>query len=1432
MSVKYKLGVGDSDDWEVGNEIIVPIDGIDIEIPKGTEVTFDGDIIGSGGVLIGGNQVLDSSVIFNRKIALPSMTLRDIHATIGSHASVENTDFVVNQGSLALGTSLPISVEGYSNISLQVGRLSGFGSTPQAGGLPNPLTLDIHPGARFARGQSPGLFHAGNTVLQAGSILEVELNGSSVGGSLGYDQVDIDGTIGIGGAILAVDLGFQAADGQEFLIIDNDGSDAIVGTFAGLPEGTAFDVDGKRFYITYVGGDGNDVVLQRNRQPVSSHQAETVNEDTLLSSSVNATDPDADSMMFSVATPPAHASSFNLNTDGTFTYQANEHYSGSDSFEYFADDGDKTATLTVTIDVTPVADTPVLNVSDVSGDEGTPFLLPITSSLVDMDGSESLSFVISGVPENTVLNQGSLDTNTGDWLLASSGIDGLTLESPDNQTFTLTVTATAKESANGDFASTVDTMEVAVDNVAPTLSFSDHIAGSQLLREWTDLITITDPGFDDAAQATSETFTYTIDWDDGTAVDNGTATIDAVGALPVGEDPSALTQASFDASHTYAEDGRYDVTVTVTDDDGGVTVATFEVRVMIRLLDVTYDDSTAVLTFTDLIDAATVTHDSVRFTGTMSGLLNDESASFVVAGPVVTVPLFHAPFASEQVSLILPADRDEGNKPGVWSARSNPIYQPEIFTETVVPTGGTGNWVRSRVSDDFGLSATDIGDLNRDGTLDVLDATHYALQEGETWTWEPAVEWNLNSSLDIVDLVDFDGDGVLEPYAAGGFQYSDGSAYADFDLDGEVEHFSSPYFGAATLVGYEVEGVAIENDVVINPSPSTISGSSEYGDVVAGDFDGDGDMDVMRDRWMWLNPIRNPPADGVTVHEFSSPALVPNGGSFGNDILEIDVADLNGDGRDDLLVRTIDTIAVALAPAGDFVTPIGIAWPEVFSVDDFSPNNPYGSAVLDFDADGDLDLALVFTPESEPQGIYFYNNDGLGNFARQSFYAYPSIYSDPEAADINGDGAVDLVFDNNQVLLNAPVGNGAIEGELTQYAPTNGRQFGEFGTQFDFEGDSGITGQSWQSAETPDSITLWNRDGSNWSEAAIFDLSSDPIDTITDVAATDSAAAVTSYYSPQPFERLTTLRFFNRQQDDTWTQAEQFDLPISAIRGPVDVDGDRAVVYVADVSSGGAVRTYGRDGAGMWSETTTATIGSLPDSSYGSVELAGDHLFVTQPRSLTTIDDTTYRGSVEVYEWSGTGWDHLSQILPASDNTYGIGSSFSYSDGRFVADIGTNEVAVYSTADFVSWQVEQILPVSANFAYFSSGNFGSLALSGDLLAIGDQADTEQGTGAGAVSLYRFDDINGWQFDRKIVDTASDSFSFAPEKFGIVDFNGDELWIGAPGDDQELTDAGSLFLYVDNPVVEPVNPGDFNNDLVVNLADYTVYRDNLVLPTKP
>lgn len=117
----------------------------------------------------------------------------------------------------------------------------------------------VNSGGTLSPGASPGIINTGNLLLAAGSTLSAEINGTTPGTQ--YDRVNVTGTVALGGATLALAVGFAPAPGDTFTIVDNDGADAVTGTFAGLPEGASIVAAGATFVVSYVGGTGNDVVL-------------------------------------------------------------------------------------------------------------------------------------------------------------------------------------------------------------------------------------------------------------------------------------------------------------------------------------------------------------------------------------------------------------------------------------------------------------------------------------------------------------------------------------------------------------------------------------------------------------------------------------------------------------------------------------------------------------------------------------------------------------------------------------------------------------------------------------------------------------------------------------------------------------------------------------------------------------------------------------------------------------------------------------------------------------------------------------------------------------------------------------------------------------------------------------------------------------------
>ena len=119
-------------------------------------------------------------------------------------------------------------------------------------------------------GLGAGELASKTVTLRPGSTLRVELNGTVPGVS--YDRLSVTGAVNLVGCSLDASISFAAAVGEAFAIIDNDGNDAVTGTFNFLPQNDTFELGGQLFRISYTGGDGNDVVLTRANTPPSLSQ--------------------------------------------------------------------------------------------------------------------------------------------------------------------------------------------------------------------------------------------------------------------------------------------------------------------------------------------------------------------------------------------------------------------------------------------------------------------------------------------------------------------------------------------------------------------------------------------------------------------------------------------------------------------------------------------------------------------------------------------------------------------------------------------------------------------------------------------------------------------------------------------------------------------------------------------------------------------------------------------------------------------------------------------------------------------------------------------------------------------------------------------------------------------------------------------------------
>jgi PKD repeat protein len=123
----------------------------------------------------------------------------------------------------------------------------------------------------------------------------------------------------------------------------------------------------------------------------------------------------------------------------------------------------------------------------------------------------------------------------------------------------VTLTVTDKDGAT----SSQELFSVIVSNVAPTVTAAPMlpmtILENQQVSISAPIATFTDPEF-----AANPLFTYSINWGDGSPADTGSATVDTLGSVGV---PTAGS-ISGTQTHTYADNGTFTVTVSVTDENG------------------------------------------------------------------------------------------------------------------------------------------------------------------------------------------------------------------------------------------------------------------------------------------------------------------------------------------------------------------------------------------------------------------------------------------------------------------------------------------------------------------------------------------------------------------------------------------------------------------------------------------------------------------------------------------------------------------------------------------------------------------------------------------------------------------------------------------------------------------------------------------------
>ncbi|WP_426199774.1 retention module-containing protein, partial [Pseudomonas sp. DC3200b2] len=285
--------------------------------------------------------------------------------------------------------------------------------------------------------------------------------------------------------------------------VDTGGSGGGSHSFVLLEE-TAGEVDPTVGFET-AGLSSADSIAAEQTSPTDSltivaGDTATLNEDDVATGNVLANDSDADNALsvtsYTVAgvtgtfvagqsVTIAGVGTLVIAANGDYSFTPAANYSGAvPSITYTTDTG---ASSTLDLTITPVADAPAIEGVAVTGNEDTSIALGTVVTYADNDGSETHTTVISGIPAGATLSDGTnsftATATNGSVDVSGWNLSGISFNAGSNVSgsWTLTVTGTSIEAANGSTATTSNTITVNVTPVAdaPAVDSARAVSGDE-----------------------------------------------------------------------------------------------------------------------------------------------------------------------------------------------------------------------------------------------------------------------------------------------------------------------------------------------------------------------------------------------------------------------------------------------------------------------------------------------------------------------------------------------------------------------------------------------------------------------------------------------------------------------------------------------------------------------------------------------------------------------------------------------------------------------------------------------------------------------------------------------------------------------------------------------------------------------------------------
>lgn len=368
---------------------------------------------------------------------------------------------------------------------------------------------------------------------------------------------------------------------------------------------------------------------------------------------------------------------------------------------------------------------------------------------------------------------------------------------------------------------------------------------------------------------------------------------------------------------------------------------------------------------------------------------------------------------------------------GETSSSTLSLAIPQLVDNSV----GSGTFTLGASTASYGYDASVIADLNGDGVPDVAGVDHASGSLLITTGTSQGVYTTtfLSSALSLTNV-----------------------NAADFNNDGKNDVVARTSTGAlAVFLG--------NGDGTFNAPTSFSSGVNSY--IFIGDTNGDGKKDL----------VLNDGSASVRVYLGNGNGTFLNYTTFATTAVEtnITLSDLNGDGALEIIAGNGSNVDILVGNGnGTFHAPItyaahdsalhyladfngdgktdifavggaGSGSPEIlfgngdgtftsrFTISAISWPGTGGFTVGDFDGDGNADVAQQFYGASGYFNLFL--NDGGGSFSTSTSYASPAFDAAIYAADINNDGATDI--------LTVPLGTNGIDAYLNNtvsspYLPT------------------------------------------------------------------------------------------------------------------------------------------------------------------------------------------------------------------------------------------------------------------------------------------------------------------------------------------------------------------------------------------------------------